>query len=641
MADPVLMESAIRGIPGHVVLPFSSRVVDNSLIDMAARIIEVIYRYQRRGSGTEGIQSDVGLLAGLTQVYSHVKANRPVKMALPAFPFKSPNTKVKVLGRLPDKAEEFALAHMNGLCAAIKDVYGPGAELIIISDGLVYNDLLSISDAEVWSYGEALRELAVAKGFSHIKFSRLNGLVSLAVPEILDEVSYIANATNFRVALMNNFSTKDWDVSSKILEDEDVRMTYRGYLEFLHTDLAETYPVSDHFSKSNFEKGTESIAKQMLIRGQAFARAVKEKFADHVRLSIHTSTGQNKVSISVLPTDTDYTTPWHCALAIRVDGTVTSNHAQTFRDDPTLELIYENGRPSYFREKSDLYTWSSGAINITPLYPCGVIITPAEGPEKLSMQDIDAQKVRVLSEIISPVILRDFASTTERESFIKKASDFGTPLPWKFGILLEVKDRGADTRGLNNVLSAEWMPFHFDGLFKTVEKTKEDGTVYRLPNPPRFQLFTAVTPSPSDTGFTLFSTSTFIFKHLPDHLPVEALRKLTWSVSTSSFDSTKLHSLPLIIDHPTTGKPCLRYHEPWLESKTSFEATYITIDGLTPEGSNDVCSQLDSLLHDRRVVYYHTWNRGDMLVSDNVLTMHTRSDFQGGTDRELWRIHFD
>lgn len=157
----------------------------------------------------------------------------------------------------------------------------------------------------------------------------------------------------------------------------------------------------------------------------------------------------------------------------------------------------------------------------------------------------------------------------------------------------------------------------------------------------RFQLFTAVTSSPPDTGFTLFSTSTQVFSHLPESLPVETLRKLSWSVRTTSFEGTKLDGLPLIEDHPTTGKLCLRYHEPWPASKTAFEATLITIDGLTEEVSYAICNELNALLHDRRVAYWHAWQRGDMLVSDNVLTMHTRSDFQGGSDRELWRIHFD
>lgn len=70
-----------------------------------------------------------------------LQVNKPVPMCLPAFPFKSPNSKSKVLGKLPDKGEEMALAHLNGICLAVKDIYPPGARLVIISDGLVYNGI--------------------------------------------------------------------------------------------------------------------------------------------------------------------------------------------------------------------------------------------------------------------------------------------------------------------------------------------------------------------------------------------------------------------------------------------------------------------------------------------------------------------
>jgi len=73
------------------------------------------------------------------QVKAFVKEGRPVQMILPAFPFKSPNRGKKVLGTLPDLGEEFALAHLQGLCANIQAVYNPGAEVFIASDGLVYN----------------------------------------------------------------------------------------------------------------------------------------------------------------------------------------------------------------------------------------------------------------------------------------------------------------------------------------------------------------------------------------------------------------------------------------------------------------------------------------------------------------------
>ncbi|KAH6970329.1 Pyoverdine/dityrosine biosynthesis protein-domain-containing protein [Fusarium avenaceum] len=618
--------------------------IRESHLKTSIEILTSINRYQMNqvDDQTQGQNSDEGLLRNLALIYSHVREDKPIRMCIPAFPFKSPNTKVKVLGRLPDKAEEFALARLNGLCAGIQDIYSPGAKIVIVSDGIVYNDLLGVPDLDVWAYGEALREMSSAKDFHHILFSRLNDLVPLDLPQKLDRISYTANATNFRRVLMNCFGSQDYSVSEKIAEDDDTRLTYRGYLKFLQTDLADTYPVGPSYSKSQFKKGIEVIAKQMLIRGQAFARAVKENFSGHIRLSIHPSTGQSKISLGLLPTETCFTTPWHCAIAFKLDGTITSHHAETFRNDPRFELVYDSeDRPSHFRERSDLLDCASAPVRCEPLYPAGLLISPAAGKNTMSIHDIDASKVRGLAEINSPVVLRGFSQTTNRENFVAKSKELGVPLSWKFGLVLEVKDRGSDTRGLNNVLSAEWMPFHYDGLFKTKETTTDDGHVTRESTPPRFQFFTAVTPSPKDTGFTLFSSSTLVFKYLPSSLPLSFLSEQTWAVTTSSFDATTLSGLPLVVKHPVTGAPCLRYHEHWPESKTKFEATNISIDNQPPKVDQLVRHELEMLLHDRRVTYYHAWEKGDLLVNDNILNMHTRSDFSSGCERELWRIHFD
>jgi len=117
--------------------------VDLSLFQKACAILDIIYRYRLDKPGSP---SPEGSFKFLAQLYDQVRVNQPVRMCLPAFPFKSPNKQNKVLGRLPDKAEEFALAHINGLCAAIQDVYSPGAELTIISDGLVYNGRFTLLD---------------------------------------------------------------------------------------------------------------------------------------------------------------------------------------------------------------------------------------------------------------------------------------------------------------------------------------------------------------------------------------------------------------------------------------------------------------------------------------------------------------
>ncbi|KAK6848812.1 pyoverdine/dityrosine biosynthesis protein [Apiospora arundinis] len=646
-------------------------------IDTPSRILAVIERYRLLQPGQPGTLPESN-----TKFLEHIAASisngrQPIRMCLPAFPFKSPNTATKVLGRLPDKAEEFALAHLHGMCAAIQDIYEPGAKLTIISDGLVYNDLLGVSDRDVWAYGTALRSMSAEKGFSrHISFARLKDLVEPSKGnddtqgspgmerEGMGEIVYVCNATRLRHLFLFRFGDENLDVSGRIKEDDDTCMTYRGYIRFLATDLLNVYPTGPRRSKSQYKKGVEYIAKQMLSRGDAFARAVKQNFADQLRLSIHPSTFENKISVSLLPTDTSFTTPWHCTIGFRLDGTTTTGHRERFEADDSWELVYEDGRPSFFRERSDLYSLggnedTQSCVSISPIYPAGLMVRPlavgrsASNPDgrkqkKMGLGDIDAQKLRGLSEHNSPVVLRGFAGTTDRDRFVAKAHELGEPTPWKFGLVLEVKDVGtANTGALNNVLSAEWMPWHYDGLFKTETRTNpEDGTETVVSIPPKFQMFTSITTSPKDTGFTLFASSSLVTRYLSDRTlsqlpPLEELRPLKWTVQTGGFGNLQLTHLPLFVDHPTTGRPCFRFHEPWPASRTRFQPTSVTIEEKEKEESERICAGLSTLLHDRRVAYYHAWEKGDFLVSDNVLALHTRSDFTAGCDRELWRIHFD
>lgn len=60
--------------------------------------------------------------------------------------------------------------------------------------------------------------------------------------------------------------------------------------------------------------------------------------------------GANKVSISLLNTKTGFTTPWHCTVAQLSNGEWVSAPMSEFKREPRLELVYENDRPSYYRE---------------------------------------------------------------------------------------------------------------------------------------------------------------------------------------------------------------------------------------------------------------------------------------------------
>jgi pyoverdine/dityrosine biosynthesis protein Dit1 len=129
-------------------------------------------------------------------------------------------------------------------------------------------DLLSISDQDTWAYGEALRAMAAQKKFTHLAFSRLQDLVTFpSMPEKLQEISYIANATNFRRFLFNKYGKEDIDIEHKIATDPDTLMTYRGYCRFLESDLQYIFVTGKERTIKGYKRDVKYLAKQMLIRG--------------------------------------------------------------------------------------------------------------------------------------------------------------------------------------------------------------------------------------------------------------------------------------------------------------------------------------------------------------------------------------
>jgi hypothetical protein len=65
--------------------------------------------------------------------------------------------------------------------------------------------------------------------------------------------------------------------------------------------------------------------------------------------------------MSLLNTKSGYTTPWHCAVALLTNGDWVSAPKGEFENDPRLELVHEEGRPSYFRETKQ----KAGALTIS------------------------------------------------------------------------------------------------------------------------------------------------------------------------------------------------------------------------------------------------------------------------------------
>jgi hypothetical protein len=97
-------------------------------------------------------------------------------------------------------------------------------------------------------------------------------------------------------------------------------------------------------------------------------------------------------------------------------------------------------------------------------------------------------------------------------------------------------------------------------------------------------------------------TPLLVLDHLPKGKSLPCLELLTWSVKTPSFDQSVIGNMTLIAAHPSTSRLYLRYLERWPQEKTRFDPTEVA----TENGDDSVYDLLESLLHDRRICYWHS-----------------------------------
>ncbi|WQF89193.1 Putative isocyanide synthase/Spore wall maturation protein DIT1 [Colletotrichum destructivum] len=338
-------------------------------------IMDVIERFSLQQHGNDVF---FGRQVFSPHVLRHVAEGRRIPMVLPAFPAKSINCVDKVFGPQPDLGEELALDRLNDLCSQIQRVYKPGATVLIATDGACYNDLTGVTNDDLWHYGVTLREMVAAKGYRCIEFVRIMNLLGLYNEPTITKELFISLLEPSRQELMRRYVDPDFDANACIKNDPDYKTTFDGYAKFLKKDLAYGPIRNSATSGKKYKAKVHETAKAMIARGVAFAELIREKLPYHVRLSIHPSTGLTKISMALIPQPDSFSmTPWHCTVAVDVHGNFKVGHVSVFRD--THELVYKDGRPYFFRQKSPLYSWDA-KVEFEHLYGGGLVIHNAGGP---------------------------------------------------------------------------------------------------------------------------------------------------------------------------------------------------------------------------------------------------------------------
>jgi pyoverdine/dityrosine biosynthesis protein Dit1 len=112
---------------------------DNDVKEMSRLILDIVFEYALNKFDDSKDRLECGADLFISVIAQYVAEDKQIEACLPAFPFKSANKVHKVLGTMPDKAEELALERLNSMCTRIQAVYPPGCQVTIVSDGITYN----------------------------------------------------------------------------------------------------------------------------------------------------------------------------------------------------------------------------------------------------------------------------------------------------------------------------------------------------------------------------------------------------------------------------------------------------------------------------------------------------------------------
>lgn len=404
---------------------------------------------------------------------------------------------------------------------------------------------------------------------------------------------------------MERYGDPQFEADMANKSSKDLQMTHTKYLEFLKSDLL----LNENWISKSPEEQAVAIAdtaKAMMGRWKAFAAALGASRTGYVRLSIHDSGGKDKLSMALIPQKQRGAlgaTPWHSVVVAELDGSYRSVQRHTV-DLDKYELVRHNGRPYFYRAKSELFDWSADGCSATfeHLYPTGLIVRPASGSP--SMTTIPMEKVRALANTFSPVVLRGFSETTEKEILANNAHKLDGS-----------KDAGKDDKTAKNVASNEAVPVHQDkehadpvtGDFAKVLKLR--GYEYSSCN--------ATAPKGSD--HTLFTASRLFFRYLSPPWTIERLEPVTWGTHNTDSRRQDQEKFSLIVRHPVTGEPCLHWHEPWDTTEDS------TCDVFFENEDRALINVIDNGIYDWRSCLRFSWEKGDLLVSDTTAMLHKRT----------------
>jgi pyoverdine/dityrosine biosynthesis protein Dit1 len=223
-------------------------------------------------------------------------AGKKLTFILPAFPAKSSNPN-KTSGVLPDLGEFIALVGLDQFCIEVEKIYSPGAEVVICSDGRVFNDLVFVGDEELKLYKDKISEIIETRGLNNLKTFDLEDHYSCDTFNSMRQLFCIEHGEELP------------ELKEKILADQNLTSLFNG----IHRFVKEDFKVNNvELSNNQVHKQSKDIAYRVIRRSRAWDKLLSGVFPETLRLSIHPyPITHHKFGIKLVPSSNRWATPWH------------------------------------------------------------------------------------------------------------------------------------------------------------------------------------------------------------------------------------------------------------------------------------------------------------------------------------------
>ncbi|MEV4318841.1 isocyanide synthase family protein [Actinocrispum sp. NPDC049592] len=300
--------------------------------EVASDVLDIVLPFRRMISAER--QCDPFTCAAcraphLSRIREQIREGTPVCFVLPGFPGKSPNLD-KVLGPVPDRAEEVALAFLDGLCRKVASVYPPGARIVICSDGRVFGDQVGIPDEDITLYQAELRSMISRLGAGHLDLFNLDNLYGGMSHD------------DMRRRLDDKYGGDLARLRADVAGGGPELALYRGITRFLFEDAGGPTRAQ---GRAALQRDCRRRAYQVILRSHAWSAVVGDVFPYAVRLSIHPQPcGSAKLGIRLVEAEDNWLTPWHGVAVSRNGGYTLMKRVEAEKDHDT-RLCFRSARP--------------------------------------------------------------------------------------------------------------------------------------------------------------------------------------------------------------------------------------------------------------------------------------------------------